>query len=197
MRTNYVLIDFESVQPEILPDLDQEHFRVIVFIGANQSKVPFGTADALQRLGSKAEYVKISGNGPNALDFHIAYHVGRIAERDLSAFCHIVSKDKGFDPLILHLKENGVFAARSADVAEIPLLKVRGTKTIKEKVALVVEKLEQLGPAKPRKLKTLMSTIHSLFQKTLSDQEISAVVNEMKKQGLVESDGVKVSYRLP
>lgn len=197
MRTNYVLIDFESVQPEILPELDQEHFRVIVFIGANQSKVPFGTADALQRLGTKAEYVKISGNGPNALDFHIAYHVGRIAERDPSAFFHIVSKDKGFDPLILHLKETGVFAARSPDISEIPLLKVRGTKTIKEKVALVVEKLEQLGPSKPRKLKTLMSTVHSLFQKTLSEQEITNVVAELKKEGLVESDGVKVSYKLP
>ena len=30
----------------------------------------------MQRLGpARAEYVEISGNGPNALDFHIAYYI--------------------------------------------------------------------------------------------------------------------------
>ena len=66
VRTNYVLIDYENVQPEALSILDAEHFKVIVFVGATQAKVTFETAAALQRMGSKAEYIKISGNGPNA-----------------------------------------------------------------------------------------------------------------------------------
>ena len=45
----------------------------MVFVGANQRRVPFDMASAIQRMGDKAEYIKISGNGPNALDFHIAY----------------------------------------------------------------------------------------------------------------------------
>ena len=36
MRTNYVLIDFDNLQPELLEALDLEHLRVMVFIGANQ-----------------------------------------------------------------------------------------------------------------------------------------------------------------
>ena len=74
MRTNYVLIDYENVQPGSLAELDGEHFRVIVFVGANQNKLSYDTASALQRLGSRAEAIKISGNGSNALDFHIAFH---------------------------------------------------------------------------------------------------------------------------
>ena len=48
MRTNYVLIDFESVQPESLETLIHDHFKVIVFVGANQTKLPFELANSLQ-----------------------------------------------------------------------------------------------------------------------------------------------------
>ena len=34
VRTNYVLIDFENLQPELLEALDLDNFRVTVFIGA-------------------------------------------------------------------------------------------------------------------------------------------------------------------
>lgn len=36
LRTNYVLIDYENVQPEALSVLDAEHFKVIVFVGAQE-----------------------------------------------------------------------------------------------------------------------------------------------------------------
>lgn len=77
MKTNYVLIDYENVQPEAMAVLGQEHFKVIVFVGANQTKVTFEVASALQKFGDRAEYIKITGNGSNALDFHIAYYIGR------------------------------------------------------------------------------------------------------------------------
>ena len=84
MRTN-VLIDYENVQSEDLSALKQDNFRIIVFVGARQTKIPFETAVALQQLGSNAEYVKISGSGPNALDFHIAFYIGQLAEKDPEA----------------------------------------------------------------------------------------------------------------
>jgi hypothetical protein len=103
--------------------LEVEHFRVLVFVGASQSKLAFETAAAVQKLGARAEYVKIAGNGSNALDFHIAFHLGHLAAQDPTAFFHIISKDTGFDPLIQHLKERKVFVSRFKDVTDIPLLK--------------------------------------------------------------------------
>ena len=82
MRTNYVLIDYENVQPNSLAGLDAEHFRVLVFVGANQNKLTFEIAAAIQKLGPRAEYVRIAGNGANALDFHIAFHIGQLAAQD-------------------------------------------------------------------------------------------------------------------
>ncbi|MET3384173.1 hypothetical protein ABIC46_006627 [Variovorax paradoxus] len=197
LRTNYVLIDFENVQPEAISMLDQEHFKVIVFVGATQQKVPFDIANALQRMGSKAEYVKISGNGSNALDFHIALYIGQLAAADPTAFFHIISKDTGFDPLIQHLKEKKVFAARSKDVADIPFFRASNTRPLDEKLMVVLTKLQQLGTSKPRTVKTFSSTISSLFQKQLPEDEIATIVAEFQTKGWAAVTDSKVAFSLP
>lgn len=197
MRTNYILIDYENVQPSSLAGLEAEHFRVLVFVGASQNKLTFDTAAALQKLGPRAEYVKIAGNGPNALDFHIAFHIGHLAAQDPTAFFHIISKDTGFDPLIQHLKERKVFASRSKDVMDIPLLKVANSKTDPEKIDVVVENLQQRGASKPRTLKTLTSTINSLFQKQLSEEDLVALLKGLQAKGFIVINETKVTYALP
>ena len=197
MRTNYVLIDYENVQPEALSILDAEHFKVIVFVGATQTKVTFETAAALQRMGNKAEYIKISGNGPNALDFHIAFYIGQLAAEDPTAYFHVISKDTGFDPLIQHLKTRKLFAARSRDVGDIPLVKVANTKTPDEKLAVIVANLRQRGASKPRTVKTLSSTISSIFQKQLLEEELESLLGELQAKGLLAVNGAKVTYMLP
>jgi len=196
MRINYVLIDLESVQPDALDLLAHQHFRLLVFVGANQAKVSFGMAVAVQKLGTQAQYIKISGNGPNALDFHIAYYIGRLATADPTAYFHIVSKDTGFDPLIQHLKSQKVFADRVKDVVDIPLVRASNTKSPGEKVEVVLAKLKLLKASKPRTVKTLSSTIASLFQKQMSDEEVSAVVQDLVQQGHLALDGTKVTYLL-
>ena len=197
MRTNYVLIDYENVQPDAMSVLDKEHFRVIVFVGANQAKVTFEVASVLQQLGSRAEYVKISGNGSNALDFHIAYYIGVLASKEPDAFFHIVSRDSGFDPLITHLKAKKILASRSIDVTEIPIVKAASSRTPNEKIDVIVADLKRRGTSKPRAVKTLTSTISSMFQKQITDQELQSLIGELKSRGLVKVTGTKVSYSLP
>ena len=197
MRTNYVLIDFENVQPESLSALDADHFRIMVFVGANQTKLSFEVANAMQRFGARAEYVKISGNGSNALDFHIAYYIGRISAQDPSAYFHIISKDAGFDPLIKHLKDRKTPVVRSKAIEEIPMLKVSNSKEPEEKLDAIVANLRQRGASKPRALKTLSSTIGSLFQKQLPESELNALLSKLQAKGYVVVTGTKVSYALP
>lgn len=196
MKTNYVLIDYENVQPEAMAVLREEHFKVIVFVGANQAKVTFDVASALQQMGDRAEYVKITGNGSNALDFHIAYYIGKLASIDPDAYFHIVSKDSGFDPLIQHLKAKKILACRSKDVTEIPLVKAANSKSPTDRLAVVISDLQRRGSAKPRTVKTLSSTINGIFQKQLSDQEIAALLLGLQKKGSLTVSGTKVSYSL-
>lgn len=113
---NILLIDFESVQPEALPGLDLPNWHLMLFVGANQLKVPLALAMAMQRMGDRAQYVQISGQGPNALDFHIAFYLGQLAAASPDAVFHVVSKDKGFDPLIQHLQSRQIAVVRSASL---------------------------------------------------------------------------------
>ncbi len=197
MKTNYVLIDYENVQPEAMAGLCEDHFKVLVFVGENQSKVTFEVASALQQMGSRAEYIKITGNGKNALDFHIAFYLGQLALKEPDAFFHIVSKDTGFDPLIQHLKAQKILACRSADVGEIPIIKTATPKTQADQIALVLEDLKRRKASKPRAVKTLISTISSMFQKQLSEQQVKAIITALTKQGVLDINGTKVSYSLP
>lgn len=201
MRTHYVLIDYENVQPELLSGLQHEHFKVIVFVGASQTKVSFSTAEALQRLGGRAEYIKIAGNGPNALDFHIAFYIGQLAAQEPQACFHVVSKDAGFDPLIQHLKGRKISAARTRDVAEVATVRVGEAKVTKERIDerldLVIAKLRQLKATKPRTVKTLTSTIHAMFQKQLAEGEAAGLVEALQARALISVAGAKVSYALP
>ncbi len=197
MKTNYVLIDFENVQPKNLAILKGHDFRVIVFVGANQTKVPFELAEALQAFGDKAEYIKISGNGSNALDFHIAFYIGQLSEKDSNSYFHIISKDTGFDPLIKHLRSQNIFVQREKDLSEIPLLKISNSNTVDENVSAIVESLIARGQSRPRKVKTLSNTINSLFMKTLEETELVALISEMRKRKLISVNGESITYTLP
>ena len=202
MRTNYVLIDFENVQPESLAGLQQDHFKVLVFVGANQTKVPFEVAHAMQVMGGKAEYIKIAGNGSNALDFHIAFYIGQIAASDPTAFFHIISKDTGFDPLIAHLKARKILAARESCISDIPLLKApvvavapAVTHSI-SRVQTILDYLKKPKATRPRTLKTMTSHIKSMFQKQLTDAEVAELITAMSKAGHIAVTDTKITYNL-
>ena len=195
--TNYILIDFENVQPRNLELLKQQPFKVFVFIGENQSKVPFALAEAMQCLGDNGKYIKISGSGPNALDFHIAYYIGQLAAQDQEGYFHVISKDQGFDPLIRHLRGLKIKAARQKDLAEIPLLRISNAVGPDEKVKLIVTNLSGRGQSRPRKQTTLANTIDSLFTKSLGEHESLSLIKELEQRKYITINGGNVSYHLP
>ena len=197
LSTNYVLIDYENVQPKNLEILRNHPFKIIAFVGANQPKIPFALAAAMQTLGENAEYIKISGNGQNALDFHIAFYIGEISAKYPDACFHIISKDTGFDPLIKHLKARKIRIQREKDLAEIPILRMSNTTSQDEKIEAIVTNLAGRGQARPRKVKTLSNTINSLFTKKLAEEELVGLIEELKKRQFIVVNQGKVSYKLP
>ncbi|MBC7655814.1 MAG: hypothetical protein H7147_01435 [Frankiaceae bacterium] len=123
MMTNFVLVDFENVQPVNMGLLKGGPFKIKVFLGASQAKISLEMAQALQTFGDDAEYIQVVGSGKDALDFHIAYYIGKLAAENPGAAFSIISKDTGFDPLVKHLKLKHVECRRSASIAEIPQIK--------------------------------------------------------------------------
>lgn len=197
MRTNFVLVDYENVQPKDIGLLQGGPFKVKVFLGPKQSKIPVTLAEALQPLGSNAEYVLMETAGNNALDFHIAYYVGVLSCEDPTACFHIISKDSGFDPLIKHLKQRKIFAQRSASIAEILHFKPARPGITEAQVEVVVANLIRRKASKPRTKKSLIGTIQALFKKALSEQQSAELLAALCARGVVKVEGDKVSYDLP
>ena len=196
MKTNYVLIDLENVTPDNLELLDQEWIRVFVFVGKNQAKLPFSIAKAIQKLGSRAEYVEMAGTGHNALDFHIAFYIGRISAMDKDAYFHIVSNDTGFDPLITHLKNERIFSDRVSNIGEIGALAQANAvfKSPEERIDFAKERLGRPNATRPRTRRTLISHVAAMFLKTLSEDDVAAVVEGLFKCGCVREDSKRLVY---
>lgn len=194
MRTNFVLIDAENVKPQFIEKLKHEHFRVVVFVGANIKRLDLEIVTAIQSLGSNGSYVQISSHGPSALDFHIAYYIGNLSAAHPGAYFHIISKDKGFDPLIKHLKDQKIFCSRWASVLEIPFVRSTDMLSPKQRAEDFYEKRIASNKARPATVLSLQSTILSHFQKTLSVEEVANVLKALTAAGHVVVNGKKVGY---
>jgi hypothetical protein len=187
LRTNYIFIDFENVQPS-LTELPSEYpMKIVIFVGAKQNKIPIDIVMAMQRMGSNAEYIVINESGKNALDFHITFYLGNIAANNPDAFFHIISKDSGFDILLKHLKERQIQVNRYTDIAEIPLLRQLKCKSLSEEqlIEMIIGYLRRRGNAKPRKLETLFNFINSHCGRSLEKKKIEELIQVLIQKQLI------------
>jgi hypothetical protein len=225
LKTAYILIDFENVQPKELGLLGDGAFNVMVFVGQAQPTIPVGLASALQALGDRGKYVHIEGRGPNALDMHIAYYIGRLAAATPGAAFHIISRDRDYDPLIRHLTAQRIPCTRWKSVAEMsaaqapaavraPAHKLAAKPAAKapksaqkaaarpspkqgNRVDEVVDNLTRRVRARPATLTALTSTIRSHYRGAgIADTEVAAIIDELKARGLIGVKDGKVTYHL-
>jgi len=122
MELTYILVDFENVQPRDLGLLCEPHYRVKLFHGPHQNKLDIEVVKALQPLGDRVEYVQSERHGKNALDFHVAFTIGRLLEKHHSdgraARFVVVSKDRDFDPLLAHVRSLGYSAQQVVTIRD-------------------------------------------------------------------------------
>lgn len=220
MHTNYVLIDYENVQPKNLSLLSADHFRVVLFVGQSQHSVRTDIAIAMQSFGKRAGYVRIAGNGSNALDFHIAYYIGRFVARDSTAFFHIISNDTGFDPLIMHLRKSNIEARRWAQLEQIPILRTvapvavavpthmptppPGTSspagpaaptTDTDPTHRVIGHLKKMSKHPPSTEKALRASIGS-WLRNMDERCRERVLAELRQRRVIAIEGTRVRYTL-
>jgi len=97
----YLCIDYENVQ-DVKVEILKKNVKVIILVGNTQSKVPIDLVMKTQPFGNAIEWIQVNANGRNALDFFIAYFLGKDTETDPLKSFIIYSKDAGYDLLISH-----------------------------------------------------------------------------------------------
>lgn len=201
MPTNFVLIDCENRPPKDLKPLDNKDFLVTLFLGPQQAKSYLARVIATHDQGTQTNYVLLKEGGPNALDFLIAYHLGQLQAKEPTARFYIITGDKGFQPLINHLKAAGVRIGQYDTITDIPAIKNALKKqlaaTKKEQFEKAVIRLRNMKASPPAKLKTLRNTLHALFEKKLSVEQLQALVDALRQRGFIKIENTKVTYNLP
>ena len=192
-KSKLLLVDYENVQQVELAGLE-DSFRVMIFVGADQKSVPFDLVTKAQKLGSRVEWQKITGNGSNALDFFIACQLGRVFEKSPRPECTVLSKDKGFDPLLRYLNDNGLKCKRINSLAEIhhKTATAAPEEPNYRRVVDVLGKSEKR--ARPRKRKTLSQCISAMFQKKIPQHEVDRIINVMLANGLISEAHNTITY---
>src|SRR5215472_6395891 len=217
MTDNVLLVDYENIGRIDLAAIP-DGVRVPFFFGASQRTVPTEFLKAALRLGERFVPIDIEGQGKNALDFHIAFYLGEYLAHSPRTGCVILSKDKGFDPLVRHLARRGFSVRRANTMAEA--LGARGAPAAaprrpaaarsgggpggrtgarresprREGRSLRDEALDLLAGTqkgrRPRKRKGLVAVLHSHFSHRVPESELQRLVDEMIAAGtLGEANG--------
>jgi hypothetical protein len=186
-----LLVDFENVQELDLSGLD-ENFQIMVFVGASQKSVPIELVKNLQGFGNRVDWQKVDGNGSNALDFFIACQLGRVWERSPQLQCIVLSKDKGFDPLLLHLRRNGLKCRRIESLHQLGPKAASAEESGYARVVEILGKSER--KARPRKRETLAAHIASIFQKKIDQPGVDRIIGMLLTHKMISESNNAIVY---
>lgn len=192
MAQKLLLVDFENVQQVDLARLD-DSFQIIIFVGAAQKSIPIELVTNAQKLGSRIEWQRVDANGSNALDFFIACQLGRVQEKSPELQCVVLSKDKGFDPLLRHLNKSGLKCKRLNSLLELdPKAAAQPEEPNYRRVIEVLSKSEK--KSRPRKRKTLSQHISSIFQKKLPRAEVDGLIDVLFANKMISETNDAITY---
>lgn len=192
LRTNYIFVDFESVQETDLERVADKHVHVTYVLGEHHKKLPLVLVKKLLAHARQVRLVETGSSGRNAADIVLASYVGEVKKRDPQGYFHILSKDKGFDALVGHHKANGVLAARHESFAEIPV-----PMNLTERANFLIARFQSKQISRAKKRATLESQIQAVFAKALSPDDLKQTIEVLMARKVIEINAAnEVAYKL-
>ena len=155
--------------------------KVTLVLGERHKNLPVALVKKFLKYPAQVALVETGRSGKNALDLVLAQHIGEAKKTDPHGYFHIVSKDKDFDALIGHLKDNGTLAARHAAFSEIPVLM-----NLAERVKRLTSHFRTNQTNRPKKRKALESQMQVIFGKTLKPTEVEQTIQGLVAEKIIE-----------
>lgn len=216
---NHVFVDFENVHEIDLAVIGNKAVSLTLLVGPKQTKLDVSLVEKLFEHAVSVQLVRLTSAGPDALDFTLAYYVGRAVAADPTGYFHIVSKDTGYDPLIEHLRSRHIHARRHFDfstlsfsgpskspsptpTAAAPKLKSQSKSKVQpsilnERATKVLDHLRKHPNNRPKRKTTLISHLLTLFGNKTAEADVLAIVEKLCKAGHLSIDEKgAVTYRL-
>ncbi len=189
----YLYIDYENVQ-DVNIDVIKKTLKVTIIVGQDQTKVPFDLVQKTQPFGNAVEWIQVNGKGRNALDFFIAYFLGKDVAADREKTFIIYSKDTGYDPLINHLKKSGVKAKRIVSFQE--LSQDKAIKIDEAGIRKVKESLSKVAANKRPKKRTSLTGFIAAMLKGAAIQDVDNIIEDLFIKKIVYEENGIIKYAL-
>lgn len=189
---NHVFVDFENVHQIDVSVIGAKAVNFTLLLGAKQTKLDVGLVEKMMEHSTSVQLIRLASSGKNALDFALAYYVGRAVSAHPGAYIHVVSKDKGFDPLVEHLRSRNIPAHRHDSFATLtfsgtakaaPAAPKVETAGLEEPLTRVLERLRKNVTNRPKRKKTLLSHLKSNLGKDTTEAEAAKLVEMLRQAG--------------
>ena len=169
---------------------------MVLFVGAKQPKIDLG--DKKYDSPIQLVLVQLKATQSNNLDFHLSYYLGRYdGEAPAGISFDIISNDKGFSPLIAHIKVNGR-ACKQVKVAAAPSLKnqiVKATPAPSPKSKLISFITATHKNKRPKKVASLRNHIAAHMGIKGNEIAIQNHINQLVNEKIIRISGDSVEYK--
>jgi hypothetical protein len=144
---------------------------------------------------ASVQLVRLTSSGRNALDFALSYYLGRAVLADPTAYFHVVSGDKGFDPLIEHLRSRHVHAHRHDDFTTLTFSGPTKAPAPPpgDLQTRVLELLKKNSANRPTRKAKLISYLITFAGKTATKADVVKLIETLREAGHIsfgEKDAV-------
>ncbi|MEZ5432403.1 MAG: PIN domain-containing protein [Verrucomicrobiales bacterium] len=201
---NHVFEDFENVHEIDLSIIGMKSVSFTLLLGALQKRLDAELVEKLMEHATSVQLVRLTSSGRNALDFALAYYLGRAVTSDPTGYFHIVSKDVGFDPLIDHLKTRRLRVRRHDDFSTLsfsasapPPPKSSAPSATNDSLTRALTHLRRNTKNRPKRNRTLETHLLAHFGKSATTEEITALIARLQQAGFIRIDEKgAVTYQL-
>lgn len=201
---NHVFVDFENVHEIDLSIIGKKSVSFTLLLGANQKRLDAELVEKLMEHATSVQLVRLTSSGKNALDFALAYYLGRAVTSDPSGYFHVVTKDAGFDPLIDHLKTRRLRVRRHDDFSTLTFSapaptppKPSAPPAKNDSLTRALTHLRGNTKNRPKRNRTLESHLLAHFGKGATTEAITTLIERLQQDGHISIDEKgAVSYHL-
>ena len=206
---NHIFVDYENIKTVDPAAFEIDNATFTLLFGPQNRKLDAALVESLLCRAPAVELVRLNESGRNAVDFGLAYYLGKKVAADPTAQFHLISKDTGYDPLIEHLRSRNVRinrypsfealaprgAAKPASALKppapaIPAAGANGNDR-------VVAYLKRNESNRPRRKATLVRHLRSQLLRGAGDEEVNRCITilEANRQLTINEKGT-VTYHL-
>lgn len=194
MYDTIVFIDLENIS-KIDDSYLSSHTKIYIMVGKGQEKRSLDLLKEKYEKVEAIELIKVNGSGNNALDFFIAFYLGKYYDDFKNSKIIIYTKDGGYEPLKNHLLEKNVNIIRlnNGTIKNNDRLEEKKKKTKNDIIKKYDDVRQHFHPVNKHPRPRTIKTLKDYFNKDLKKNKFAKGEIEQIIKLMIENEIIKIT----